>query len=202
MEKKRTIEDKRTQILHSAIEIFAKKGLERGKIADIAKQAGIGKGTIYEYFKSKDEIFSAIENLFVNDTIAQVNRLVNSNKSPTEKIEEIVNYSINMHEVMGDAILIVSEMWAQHSRGQWHGHKNSIFADMYSSYHKVIKEILTSGIKIGEFREMNKDGVATMLLALIDGMIWQDVIFKNDEKFDQRKKEAIKSFMKGIKNVE
>jgi len=202
MEKKRTIEDKRTQILHSAIEIFAKKGLERGKIADIAKQAGIGKGTIYEYFKSKDEIFSAIENLFVNDTIAQVNRLVNSNKSPTEKIEEIINYSINMHEVMGDAILIVSEMWAQHSRGQWHGHKNSIFADMYSSYHKVIKEILTSGIKIGEFREMNKDGVATMLLALIDGMIWQDVIFKNDEKFDQRKKEAIKSFMKGIKNVE
>ncbi len=202
MEKKRTIEDKRTQILHSAIEIFAKKGLERGKIADIAKQAGIGKGTIYEYFKSKDEIFSAIENLFVNDTIAQVNRLVNSSKSPTEKIEEIVNYSINMHEVMGDAILIVSEMWAQHSRGQWHGHKNSIFANMYSSYHKVIKEILASGIKIGEFREMNKDGVATMLLALIDGMIWQDVIFKNDEKFDQRKKEAIKSFMKGIKNVE
>ncbi len=202
MEKKRTIEDKRTQILHSAIEIFAKKGLERGKIADIAQHAGIGKGTIYEYFKSKDEIFSAIENLFVNDTIAQVNRLVNSNKSPTEKIEEIVNHSINMHEVMGDTILIVSEMWAQHSRGQWHGHKNSIFADMYSSYHKVIKEILTSGIKIGEFREMNKDGVATMLLALIDGMIWQDVIFKNDEKFDQRKKEAIKSFMKGIKNVE
>lgn len=202
MEKKRIIEDKRTQILHSAIEIFAKKGLERGKIADIAQHAGIGKGTIYEYFKSKDEIFSAIENLFVNDTIAQVNRLVNSNKSPTEKIEEIVNHSINMHEVMGDTILIVSEMWAQHSRGQWHGHKNSIFADMYSSYHKVIKEILTSGIKIGEFREMNKDGVATMLLALIDGMIWQDVIFKNDEKFDQRKKEAIKSFMKGIKNVE
>jgi DNA-binding transcriptional regulator YbjK len=185
MENKKIIENKRTQILYAAIEVFAKEGLERGKIADIAKQAGIGKGTIYEYFKSKDEIFSAIENLFVNDTIAQIDKLNNSKKSPTEKIEEIVNYSINMHEVMGDAILIVSEMWAQHSRGQWHGHKNSIFADMYSS-------------KIGEFRVMNKDGVATMLLALIDGMIWQDVIFKNDEKFDQRKKEAIKSFMNGI----
>lgn len=199
MEKKIVTEDKRIQILYAAVEIFAKKGLERGKIADIAKHAGIGKGTIYEYFKSKDEIFSAIETLFINDTITQVYKLVNSNKSPTEKIEEIISYSVNIHEAMGDAILIISEMWAQHSRGQWHGHKKSIFADMYNSYHKTIKEILTNGIEIGEFREMNKDGVATMLLALIDGMIWQDVIFKNDKDFDQRKKAAIKSFMNGIK---
>ncbi len=202
MEKKKNIEDKKTQILYAAVEIFAKKGLERGKIADIAKHAGVGKGTIYEYFKSKDEIFCAIENLFVNDTIAQVNKLVNTNKSPTEKIEEIVNYSVNIHEVMGDTILIISEMWAQHSRGQWHGHKKSIFADMYSNYHKSIKDILTVGVGNGEFRKMNKDGVATMLLAFIDGIIWQDVIFKNDKKFNLWKREAIKSLMNGIKNVE
>ena len=199
MEKKKIIEEKRTQILHSAIEIFAQKGLERGKIADIAKQAGIGKGTIYEYFKSKDEIFSAIENLFVNDGIAQVDKLINSKKSPTDKIEEMANYNINIHEAMGDAIIIFAEMWAQHSRGQWHGHKKSIFANIYTSYHKAIKEILTNGIEIGEFREMNKDGVATMLLALIDGIMWQSVIFKNVDNFDQWKKEAIKSFIKGIK---
>ena len=195
----KTIDDKKTQILFAAIEIFAKEGLERGKIADIAKHAGIGKGTIYEYFKSKDEIFCAIETLFVNDTTAQVNKLVNSNMSPTDKIKEIVNYSVNLHEVMGDTILIISEMWAQHSRGQWHGHKKSIFADMYNNYHKSIKDILTAGIENGEFRRMNKDGVATILLALIDGIIWQDVIFKDDKDFDQRKKEAIKSFMNGIK---
>ena len=46
---------------------------------------------------------------------------------------------------------------------------------------------------------MNKDGVASLLLAFIDGVIWQNVIFKNDEKFDKHKKEAIKSFMNGIK---
>lgn len=199
MEKKKNITEKKTQILYAAIEIFAKKGLERGKIADIAKQAGIGKGTIYEYFKSKDEIFSAIENLFVNDAIMQVDQLLNSNKSPTEKIEEIANYNINIHEVMGDAIIIFAEMWAQHSRGQWHGHNKSVFVDMYTNYHKAIREILGEGIETGEFREMNKDGVATMLLALIDGILWQSVIFKNVDNFDQWKKEAIKSFINGIK---
>ncbi|MEE9574304.1 MAG: TetR/AcrR family transcriptional regulator [Candidatus Neomarinimicrobiota bacterium] len=199
MEKKKNIVDKKTQILYAAIEIFAKKGLERGKIADIAKQAGIGKGTIYEYFKSKDEIFSAIENLFVNDSITQVEQLINSKKSPTEKIEEMANYNINIHEAMGDAIIIFAEMWAQHSRGQWYGHRKSVFADMYTNYHKAIREILTDGIEIGEFREMNKDGVATMLLALIDGILWQSVIFKNVDNFGQWKSEAIKSFINGIK---
>ncbi len=191
--------DKKTQIIHAAVEVFAKEGLEKGKIADIAKLAGIGKGTIYEYFKSKDEIFGAIENLFIKDTIAQIDKLVSSKKSPTEKIEEIVNYSVNMHEIMGDAILIISELWAQHSRGQWHGHENSIFAEMYNSYHKTVKGILAEGVETGEFREMNKEGISTLLLAFIDGIIWQNFIFKNDESYNKRKKEAIKSFMNGIK---
>ena len=195
----KNIDDKKKQIINAAVDVFAKQGLEKGKIADIAKTAGIGKGTIYEYFKSKDEIFSAIENQMVSDGLAQVERLINSKKSPTEKIEEMTSYNMNIHEAMGDSIIIFAEMWAQHSRGQWHGHEKSIFTDMYMNYHKAIKEILTEGVEIREFRKMNKDGVATMLLALIDGILWQSVIFKNVENFNEWKNEAIKSFINGIK---
>ena len=191
--------DKNTQIINAAIEVFAKQGLEKGKIADIAKVAKIGKGTIYEYFKSKDEIFRAIEKMFIFDSIDQINNLTQSEKSPTEKSEEIISYNINMHTVVGDAALIIAELWAQHGRGQLHGHKDSAFADMYNDYHSAVLDVLTQGIKIGEFRAMNKDGVATMLLALIDGILWQSVIFKNVDNFGEWKNEAIKSFIKGIK---
>ena len=191
--------DKKTQIINAAIEVFAKHGLEKGKIANIAKVAKIGKGTVYEYFKSKDEIFRAIEKMFIFDSIDQINNLTQSEKSPTEKIEEIISYNINMHTVMGDAALILAELWAQHGRGQLHGHKDSAFADMYNDYHSAVLDVLTQGIKIGEFRAMNKDGVATMLLALIDGILWQSVIFKNVDNFGEWKNEAIKSFIKGIK---
>ena len=191
--------DKKTKILNAAINVFAKQGLERGKIADIAQAAKIGKGTVYEYFKSKDEIFRAIEKMFIFDSIGQITNLTQSEKSPTEKIEEIISYSINMHTAMGDAALILTELWAQHGRGQLHDHKDSAFADMYNEYHNAILDVLAQGIKIGEFRAMNKDGVASLLLAFIDGIIWQNVIFKNDKKFNRRKKEAIKSFMNGIK---
>ncbi len=49
-------EAKRKKILEASMRVFAKKGVENTKMKDIAKSAGIGKGTIYEYFNSRDEI--------------------------------------------------------------------------------------------------------------------------------------------------
>jgi len=190
--------NKKTQIINAAIEVFAKQGLEKGKIADIAKVAGIGKGTVYEYFKSKDEIFKAIEEMFIFQSIDQLKILSTSKKSPTDKLEEILQYSINMHTDMGEATLIIAELWAQHSRGQLHGHKESVFADMYNDFFDIVLKVLTDGVKIGEFREMNKDGTTALLLAFIDGVIWQSVIFKDSQQFTIRKTEATKSFMNGI----
>jgi len=190
--------NKKTQIINAAIEVFAKQGLDKGKIADIAKVAGIGKGTVYEYFKSKDEIFNAIEEMFIFQSIDQLKILSTSKKSPTDKLEEILQYSINMHTDMGEAALIIAELWAQHSRGQLHGHKESVFADMYNDFFDIVLKVLTDGVKIGEFREMNKDGITALLLAFIDGVIWQSVIFKDNQQFTIRKTEAMKSFMNGI----
>ena len=83
--------NKKEQILYAALDVFAKQGLEKGKIADIAKQAGIGKGTVYEYFKSKDEIFKAIELMFIGESMGQIKQLAESDDSPTEKIEALVS---------------------------------------------------------------------------------------------------------------
>jgi len=48
---------KRERILHAAEELFAEKGYSAATVEEVAKRAGIGKSTVYEYFDSKDEIF-------------------------------------------------------------------------------------------------------------------------------------------------
>nr|MBA3335061.1 helix-turn-helix transcriptional regulator [Acidobacteriota bacterium] len=48
--------DKREAILNAAVSVFAQKGFFNSKVADIAGEAGIADGTVYLYFKSKDEI--------------------------------------------------------------------------------------------------------------------------------------------------
>ena len=54
------LQERRERILDAAIQVFGKKGFAGANVADIAEAANIGKGTVYLYFKSKEEIFSAI----------------------------------------------------------------------------------------------------------------------------------------------
>jgi AcrR family transcriptional regulator len=54
------VEERRSTIVRAAVEVFGRKGYDRSNVADIAETAGIGKGTLYLYFKSKEDIFLAI----------------------------------------------------------------------------------------------------------------------------------------------
>ncbi|MBC8402045.1 MAG: TetR/AcrR family transcriptional regulator [Candidatus Marinimicrobia bacterium] len=189
---------KKDLIIHAAIKVFARTGLERGKIADIAKEAGIGKGTVYEYFRSKDELFEAIEEYFISQMIEPLRELTKAPISPSVKISGLMDESIGMIVHMGDALLIVSEIMAQAARGLWHKSGSSALADMYDEYREIIIAILQEGVAKGEFRSMNYVGIATLLMGFIDGLVWQYLMIKDRMDFEKIKDEAIRSFMKGI----
>ncbi|WP_406677238.1 TetR/AcrR family transcriptional regulator [Moorella sp. ACPs] len=59
--------DKRQQILAAATGVFATRGFYQAKIADIAAAAGVGKGTVYEYFRSKKDLFQQLLLHLFND---------------------------------------------------------------------------------------------------------------------------------------
>ena len=52
--------DKRERILRGAVKVFAKKGFYASRVNEIARAAGVADGTIYLYFKSKDEILTSL----------------------------------------------------------------------------------------------------------------------------------------------
>lgn len=54
------VEERRSQILTAAAEVFARKGYERSTIADVARQAGVAEGSIYNYFKSKGDLLISL----------------------------------------------------------------------------------------------------------------------------------------------
>ncbi|MFQ6615311.1 MAG: TetR/AcrR family transcriptional regulator [Fidelibacterota bacterium] len=193
-----TMSDKRASIINAAIRVFAHKGLEKGKIADVAKEAGIGKGTVYEYFTSKEDIFSAIEMSVMGEMMDQFDRLMGESLRPRERIQRIMEKGTDAIFDMGDAVLIITELWAQGARGHWHGLEESSLAKMYDRFRDRIKTVLREGISRGEFRQMNVDGVATLILAFMDGLVWQFTLMKDEKRFSQVKTEAIRSFMKGI----
>jgi len=186
------------RIIEAAIQVFAREGLVKGKIVDIAKEAGIGKGTVYEYFRSKEEIFSAIEESLMDNIFQALEKIAATSLSPAKKLEAIMNKCIYQIVAMGHGLLIVTEIWAQAGREHWHTHQPANLAGKYDRFRELIVRILRQGIETGEFRPMNEDGVATLLMAFIDGLSWQYVLLRDSKRFWEIKTEAVRSFMKGI----
>jgi AcrR family transcriptional regulator len=186
-------------IIRAAIHIFARDGLDKGKIADIAKEAGIGKGTVYEYFSSKEEIFHAMVDTIMNDMVDASETLYAMDLSPRDKLRTFMRMNIEIVFEMNDAMLIITEMWAQGARAIQRGeHESTQLSASYEKMRQFIMNILRAGVMAGDFRNMNFDGVATLALAFIDGFVWQFMLNTDREAFDTALVEGIESFMEGL----
>ena len=190
--------DKKTRIIEAAMTVFSQHGLEKGKIADVAKKAGIGKGTVYEYFRSKEDIFNAIEQSIFDQFKLFLNEILSSPLSPTKKLKQLMDQGLNMYMEKSDTNTIMKEIWAQSCRSKHPRNINQDLVGYYDEFQDGIKTILQIGIDIGEFRKMNKDGVASLLMAFMDGLALQFTVMKDTKKFIKVKGEAIESFMRGI----
>ena len=78
--------DKRTSILRAATRVFARNGYFNSKVADIARAADVADGTVYLYFKSKEEILHSIFDQNIADAIAAARRLIENVRDPREKL--------------------------------------------------------------------------------------------------------------------
>src|SRR5829696_4042276 len=81
--------DKRQAILRAAIKVFAGKGYFNSKVSDIASEAGIADGTVYLYFKSKDEILHSIFDRAMEDFIAEGKKQLAEIEGAEEKLRRI-----------------------------------------------------------------------------------------------------------------
>src|SRR3954469_8308561 len=85
------VADKREAILRAATQVFARNGYFNSKVADIARAAGVADGTVYLYFKSKEEILRSVFARSVGDAISEGRRQLSSLTDPREKLRRIAH---------------------------------------------------------------------------------------------------------------
>src|SRR3954471_4458025 len=83
------ITDKRGAILRAAIRVFAHNGYFNSKVADIAQEAGVADGTVYLYFKSKEEILHSIFDRSMEEAITAGRQEIAEIQDPREKLRRI-----------------------------------------------------------------------------------------------------------------
>src|SRR5258708_15900694 len=81
--------DKRAAIIRAAIRVFAHNGYFNSKVADIASEAGVADGTVYLYFKSKEEILHSIFDRSVDEAVAEAKKLLEPISDPREKLRQM-----------------------------------------------------------------------------------------------------------------
>src|SRR5258707_14118265 len=80
---------KRESILRAATRVFAHNGYFNSKVADIAREAGVADGTVYLYFKSKEEILHSIFDRSVDEAVAEARKQLETIADPREKLRKI-----------------------------------------------------------------------------------------------------------------
>lgn len=165
--------DKKEWITDAAITVFARKGIFDTRIADIANEAGIGKGTVYEYFKSKEEVIDASIERFMAEVFEKLGAEVFFISDPIKKIQIMIEKTVELfHKEMENKSFYVDIFRESLSSKK----RNLIMRDMYKQYRGMIAEILNDGIKRGELREIDTAMTASYIIGALDGMVLQMVV--------------------------
>lgn len=168
--------EKREKILEAAISVFAKKGTAKTKTADIAAAAQIGKGTIYEYFKSKDEIMMAAFYYVIKKAEDVVALRLSKITDPWEKF---VTYLRVWKEILQsefkDYMEIMLDFWAEGIR---HKEKAVTFSlkKIYDENRDMLKNVLDECVAQDKIHPVNTHVVSSLILGALDGLMIQWII--------------------------
>ena len=164
-------EEKRCDIALSAITLFCEKGIQQTSIDQIAKSAGVAKGTIYLYFKNKEEIVFTIWDILTQQHEEAFHKRINPNMSEKEKILEYYNFSECQEGFDKEQTLILF----QHFVSSMLIDKTSLYTAYFESFFQKDYDFITScfyeGIKKGEFVIEDVEMLTNSIIMILKGIL-------------------------------
>jgi AcrR family transcriptional regulator len=170
------LRDKRKrEILEAAAAVFAERGFRTARIADIADRAGIGKGTVYEYFRSKEDLFISLFDWYLNQIFASVsNELDISSKSIVDALTRSSEILLISCDRMRPFYPLTMEFWAASSAPAFKERLAEEFKQLYRCFRGALAETIRLGIRRGELgSHVNPEALAAVLVSAYDGLFLQ-----------------------------
>lgn len=167
-------ESKRERIILAAMEVFSQDGLAKGTIADVAKKADIGKGTVYEYFSSKDAIFKALLEYFFGQMIAEWSDLARMDIPIADKFNLLIDGTFDIVDELDNSH---NQNWGLifeillYALRQPAGHDENInLAEIFRKIIHTLEPLLQEGIDTGLIAPMNTEILSFLFFAILDGV--------------------------------
>ena len=185
MERARTDEakeDKRLGLLEAAVGVFFEQGFAATRMDDIAARAGVSKGTLYLYFKSKEDLFVGLIEAFAQPNMEQLERAVRSAPSAREALSALVSF---MPYVIRETPMPVMAKVLIGDASRFPEAAKRYRTEVFDRIIGVVTGILERGRKSGEFELDNAALTARLVVApVLLTAIWS-VVFAPLDRTDQ-----------------
>jgi len=196
-DKRFPITDKREAILRAAISVFARCGYFNSKVADIAREAGVADGTVYLYFKSKEEILHSIFDRSVEEALDAARKRVERLDDPREKLRQIAH--MHLERLGADRDLAV--VFQVELRGSTK-FMEEFSAAGFAEYLTLIRSTFEEGQRAGMFRpDLNARVVAKVLFGALDEMATNWILSKRRYKLAPMADQVLDIFLNGVRTA-
>ena len=171
---KNGVSDKHSAILRAAVRVFARKGFFNSKVSDIASEAGVADGTVYLYFKGKDDILHSIFDRMMAEFIGEGRRLIEKITNPELKLKRIAE--LHLEKLSADRDLAI--VFQVELRGSTK-FMQEFSAAGFAEYLDIIRRTIVEGQEAGVFRTDIKPIVgAKIFYGALDEMVTNWILSK------------------------
>ena len=173
-------EETRSKILASAIKLFSSRGFNAASVDDICMDAGISKGAFYHHFKSKQELFLAL----LDGWLQPSDNAIETSKDRTapETFMQITEAFPYIFATANEGLPMFLEFWLQASRDEkiWQA---SIAP--YRRYHKYFTTLIKKGVDEGSFVQVDPDLTSRMIISTAMGLLLQSLLDPKGAKWEK-----------------
>jgi AcrR family transcriptional regulator len=177
-------------IFNAAMKVFAEKGFARATVNEIAKHAGIAKGTIYNNYKSKKKLFLALLEEGIDRLEAAVSREVARKDTILDKLEALISAQLSFFEEYRDYCkVLLSEVW-----GLGHRWEEQV-QRLQLGYFQTIQELLEKGQAEGVIcRDLETETTAAAIFGAVGVAALNRFVFAREYKYN-RILQTLKQFL-------
>ncbi len=167
--------EKRNRIVAAAITTFSRKGYAGTRIVEVAQAAGIGKGTIYEYFRSKEELFFAAFEHLLTESGNQMRDLAATTGGPaSHRLATLADAVIQDWMQKLDLYGLVLEFWSATTALPGRQRFREAFKTGYADFRRQLAALIQKGVADGEFKsEFDPEHLAAALIGSWDALLLQ-----------------------------
>ena len=188
-------EERKDQIMNAAEQVFSQKGFSDARMDDIAEETGLSKGTLYLYYKSKDDLIIAILDRLFQREFRAFETLDLASMSATEAIWLFADTTIKDMKIMLRLLPITYEFMGLAFRNKL---VQKTFKAYLNYYLDLLIPIIQQGIDSGEFRPADAKEVAIAMGAIMEGTLLLWVYDKSLIEPEKHLRSGMKLLLEGV----